>query len=52
MAFDTGALVKQIVAADSFGIGVGEEGIGVTSLAAEILGFAGRVDADGYGPDA
>jgi hypothetical protein len=52
VAVDAGALVKEIVAANHFGIGVGEECIGVAGLAAEILGLAGRIDANGYGPDA
>jgi len=52
MAVDAGAFVKEIVAADHFGIGVGEERVGVAGFAAEILGFAGRIDADGDGPDA
>jgi len=52
MAVDAGAFVKKIVAADHFGIRVGEERIGVTGFAAEILRLAGRIDADGDGPDA
>jgi len=52
VAVDAGAFVKEIVTADHFGIGVGEKGVGVAGLAAEILGFAGRINANGHGPDA
>jgi len=51
-AVDACAFVKEIVAADHFGGGVGEERIGVAGFAAEILGLAGRIDANGDGPDA
>ena len=51
-AVDAGALVEKIVAADHFGTRVGEERVGVGRLAAEILRLAGRIDADGDGPDA
>ena len=51
VAVDAGALVQEIVAANHFGIGVGEECIGVAGLAAEILRLTGRIDANGYGPD-
>jgi hypothetical protein len=47
MAVHAGAFVKEIVAADHFGVGVGEESVRVTSFAAEILRLRGRVDADG-----
>jgi hypothetical protein len=52
VAVDTGAFVKEIVAADHFGSRIGEERIIVAGFAAEILRFAGRIDANGYGPDA
>jgi hypothetical protein len=49
---NAGAFVKEIVAADYFGVRVGEERVGVAGLAAEILGLAGGIDADGHGLDA
>jgi hypothetical protein len=52
VAVDAGAFVQEIIAADHFGIGVREKCIGVASLAAEILRLAGRVDANGYRPNA
>jgi hypothetical protein len=52
VAVDACAFVKKIVAADRLGIRVGEERIGVVGFAAEILGLAGRIYADGDGPDA
>jgi hypothetical protein len=52
VAVDASAFVKEIVAADHFGIGVGEERVGVAGFAAEILRFAGRIDADGDGLNA
>jgi hypothetical protein len=52
VAVDSSAFVKEIVAADHFGIGVGEERVGVAGFAAEILRFAGRIDADGDGLNA
>jgi len=52
VAVDAGAFVQQIVAADHFSIGIGEKGVSVASFAAEVLRLAGRVDADGDGPDA
>jgi hypothetical protein len=52
VALDAGAFVKQIVAADHFSIGIGEKGVRIAGFAAEILRLAGRIDADGDGPDA
>jgi hypothetical protein len=52
VSIDAGAFVQEIVATDYLSIGVGEERVAVAGLAAEILGFAGRIDADGHGPDA
>ena len=52
VAFDAGPFVQQIVAADHFSIGIGEKGVSVASFAAEVLRLAGRIDADGDGPDA
>jgi hypothetical protein len=49
---DAGAFVKEIVAANHFGIRIGEKRIGVAGFAAEILGLAGRIDANGDRPDA
>ena len=51
VAIDAGAFVQEVVAADYFGIGVGEERIGVAGFAAEVLRLAGRINANGYGPD-
>jgi len=52
VAVDAGAFVQQIVAADHFSIGIGEKGVRVAGLAAEVLRLAGRIDADGDWPDA
>lgn len=48
---DAGAFVKEIVAADHLGIGIGQKRIGVAGFAAEILGLTGRIDANSDGPD-
>ena len=52
VAIDAGAFVQEVVAADHFGIGVGEERVGVAGFAAEVLRLSGRIDANGDGPDA
>ena len=52
VSVDAGAFVQEIVAADYLSIGIGEKSVSVAGLAAEILGFAGRIDADGDGSDA
>jgi hypothetical protein len=52
VAFDAGALVEEVVAADYFSSGVREKRVGVTGFAAEILRFRWRVDANGDGLDA
>ena len=52
VAFDAGSFVEQVVAADYFGIGIGEKRVGVTGVAAEILRLGGRIDADSYGLNA
>jgi hypothetical protein len=52
VAVDTGAFVQEVVAADYFGVGIGEKGVGVACFAAKRLGLAGRIDTDGDGPDA
>jgi hypothetical protein len=52
VAVDAGAFVQEVISADYFGIGIGEESVGVAGLAAEILGLAGRIDTDGHGLDA
>jgi hypothetical protein len=52
VAVDAGAFVKEVVAADNLGIGVGEKRVVVAGLAAEILGLARGIDTDGDGPDA
>lgn len=52
VALDAGASVEEIVAADCFGVRVGKESVGVAGLAAEVLRFRWRVDADGGDLDA
>jgi hypothetical protein len=52
VAVDAGAFVQEVVSADYFGVGIGQESVGVASLTAEVLGLARRIDADGHGPDA
>jgi hypothetical protein len=52
VAFDAGAFVKDVIAPDGFRVGIREKRIGVASLAAEVLRFGGRINADGYGLDA
>jgi hypothetical protein len=52
VAFDAGALVEEVVAADYFGIGIREKRVGVTGFAAEVLRLGGRIDANGDGLDA
>jgi hypothetical protein len=51
VAISAGPFVEQVVAADDFGVGVGEEGIGVAGFAAQAGGFTGRVHANGDGSD-
>jgi hypothetical protein len=41
-----GAGVKQIVPPDYFGLGIGEKGVGKTSLAAKFAAYLRRIDAD------
>ena len=52
MALDAGTFVKKIIAADDFGVRIREKRVGITGLAAEVLGLGGRIDTDGYGLDA
>jgi hypothetical protein len=51
VAVDAGSAVEQVVAADDARVGVGEEGVGVAGLTAEIPRGLGRVDADRDRPD-
>ena len=52
VALHAGTLVEKVVAADCFGIGIREKRVGVAGLAAEVLRFRWRVDADGGDLDA
>jgi len=52
VAFDAGAFVKHIIAPDDFRVGIREKRIRIVGLAAEVLRFGGRINADGYGLDA
>jgi len=52
VSLDAGAFVQEVVSADYFGVGIGEESVGVAGLVAKILGFAGRIDTDGDRPNA
>ena len=52
VAVDAGSFVQQVVAADGLGIRVREKRIRIAGFAAEVLRLAGRIDADGHGPDA
>jgi hypothetical protein len=52
VAVNAGAFVKEIVPTDYFGVRVGEERIGVAGFAAKLLRLAGRINANGHGPDA
>jgi len=49
---DAGSFVQQVVAANRFGVGVREKRKGIAGFAAQVLRLAGRIDADGHGPDA
>lgn len=49
---DASAFVEEIVAADYLRVGIGEKCVSVTGLAAEVLGFGGRIDANRHGPNA
>jgi hypothetical protein len=46
-----GSFVKEIVAADYFGLGIGEECVGVASLAAKVLRGGWSINTDGDGLD-
>ena len=52
VAVDAGTFVQKVVAANRFGVGVREKRVGIPGFAAEVLRLAGRIDADGHGPDA
>jgi hypothetical protein len=52
MTVDAGSFVEEVVAADYFGIGVGEECIRVAGLAVEVLRLSGSVNTDGDRLDA
>jgi hypothetical protein len=43
--------VEEVVAADDARVAIGEEGIGVAGLTAEVPRLLGRVDADRDRPD-
>jgi len=44
-------MMEKIVAANDFGVGIGEKGEGVVLRLAKVRGDFGRVDADGDGPN-
>jgi hypothetical protein len=52
VAVYTCSFMEEVVAADYFRIGVGEECVRVASLAAEVLRLSGSVNTDGDGLDA
>ena len=52
VAVYAGSFVKEIVAADYFGLGIGEECVGVASLTAKVLRRGGSVNTYGNGLDA
>ena len=52
MSVDSCAGMEKVIAANDLRFRVGEKRVGVGRFAAEILRLAGRIDADGDGPDA
>ena len=48
MAVYPGTLVEQVVAANNFGVGVGEKRIGIAGFVAKILGLSRRIDTYAY----
>jgi len=49
VALDPGAFVEEVVAADYFGVWIGEKSVGIAGFAAQVLRFAGGINADGHG---